>query len=236
MTWRNFKHALTVSRRSGPAASFKMWHAWSVMCWETLLPLLDLKRKQHRSASWKVLRPWLGLQAFFSLVGFSVRFSCASNYLTLKAVLGRTSPQNRMWRGLSGPVTTLHDKFQTCVIPLVIDCVVLWNNISLYSCSSLPSFLLWAIRLNLTTLRRVMAPFGKKRPGLGWVCAWTFSKEVKLVPPDAWSRIWITLVSQYFAGGQPREHSLSWLSNEEGYATADMKKGRFLHVPADFRG
>ena len=65
------------------------------------------------------------------------------------------------------------------------------------------------------------------------MCVWTFSKEVKLVPPDAWSRIWIALVSQYFAGGQPREHS--WLSNEEGYATADMKKGRFLHVPADFR-
>ena len=27
--------------------------------------------------------------------------------LTLKAVLGRTPPKNRMWRGLSGPVTTL---------------------------------------------------------------------------------------------------------------------------------
>ena len=33
------------------------------------------------------------------------------------------------------------------------------------------------------------------------------------------------------AGGQPREHS--WLSNEEGYATADMESDQ-LHVPADF--
>ena len=32
------------------------------------------------------------------------------------------------------------------------------------------------------------------------------------------------------AGGQPREHS--WLSNEEGYATADMESDQ-LHVPAD---
>ena len=31
------------------------------------------------------------------------------------------------------------------------------------------------------------------------------------------------------AGGQPREHS--WLSNEEGYATADMESDQ-LHVPA----
>ena len=42
------------------------------------------------------------------------------------------------------------------------------------------------------------------------MCVWTFSKEVKLVPPDDWSRIWIALVSQYFAGGQPREHSHGW--------------------------
>ena len=52
------------------------------------------------------------------------------------------------------------------------------------------------------------------------VCGPSQKKE-KLVPPDAWSRIWITLVSQYFAGGQPREHS--WLSNEEGYATAYLQ-------------
>ena len=34
---------------------------------------------------------------------------------------------------------------------------------------------------------------------------------------------------KFIAGGQPREHS--WLSNEEGYATADMESDQ-LHVPA----
>ena len=36
---------------------------------------------------------------------------------------------------------------------------------------------------------------------------------------------------KFIAGGQPREHS--WLSNEEGYATADTESDQ-LHVPAFF--
>ena len=38
-----------------------------------------------------------------------------------------------------------------------------------------------------------------------------------------------TCILIHKAGGQPREHS--WLSNEEGYATADMESDQ-LHVPA----